>query len=298
MVLTSNVGLDGIAWLARCMGGSFAHIIGHHEYYLPKDFRFWQFLLWRKAVRSSDKSYAITDFVRNNIVDICGIKNNVCSTVLNSIDLSKEIPARDASWMQSEFGIGKSERVLVFVGRIVHNKGCDMLIKHLGPHLKRWNARLLLVGSHYMDSVNYAFYESLMKLIDAQNDPELINLVGHRSDVNRIIANADVLVHFARHEGFGLVLAEALVAGIPVVATDVGGISEILKESPCLPVPLFRPSDFVEKVEYWLRPSLSSKKTLMKAAHIAEKRYSDTRRTKEIEGILKRGLKSWYGNTV
>jgi glycosyltransferase involved in cell wall biosynthesis len=51
------------------------------------------------------------------------------------------------------------------------------------------------------------------------------------------MADCDLLIHPARFEGFGLILAEALAVGLPVVASNVGGISEVLADTDSLMVP-------------------------------------------------------------
>jgi glycosyltransferase involved in cell wall biosynthesis len=64
-----------------------------------------------------------------------------------------------------------------------------------------------------------------------------VHFLGLRDDIPELMNSADVLVHPARKEGFGLVLAEALAAGLPIVATDVGGIPEVLACTDALMVP-------------------------------------------------------------
>jgi glycosyltransferase involved in cell wall biosynthesis len=63
-----------------------------------------------------------------------------------------------------------------------------------------------------------------------------IRLLGHRSDLAAVMKNARLFIHFPQRETFGLVVIEAIAAGVPVLARRVGGIPEILGsvENTCL----------------------------------------------------------------
>lgn len=61
-----------------------------------------------------------------------------------------------------------------------------------------------------------------------------LELLGQRSDVPALLARADVFVHSSREEGMGQAVAEAMFAGVPVVATAAGGVPEVLGEAGIL----------------------------------------------------------------
>jgi glycosyltransferase involved in cell wall biosynthesis len=64
-----------------------------------------------------------------------------------------------------------------------------------------------------------------------------VRFLGRREDVPRLMASSDILVHPSRIEGFGLVLAEAMAAGLPIVASNVEGIPEVLEGTKSIMVP-------------------------------------------------------------
>jgi glycosyltransferase involved in cell wall biosynthesis len=59
---------------------------------------------------------------------------------------------------------------------------------------------------------------------------DAVSLLGRREDVHELMLNADILVHPARWEGFGLVLLEAMRAGLPIVGTRVSAIPEVVAD--------------------------------------------------------------------
>lgn len=122
---------------------------------------------------------------------------------------------------------------------------------------------------------NYHLYESGHKaLVAAVQDAENIELLIERyskADMHTLYANADVVLSLHRAEGFGLVIAEAMLRGIPVVATDWSGNRDFLNVSNGLPVryALVRAAD--PQGEYnldglsWADPDLQDASAKLKA---------------------------------
>jgi glycosyltransferase involved in cell wall biosynthesis len=128
------------------------------------------------------------------------------------------------SELRQKLGIGDMERVLLCVGRLSHEKGHVDLIRAFpkmrelagGPPL-----RLVLVG----EGPERARLEELcraLKLTDA------VTLAGQQDDINPYYGIAEVFLLPSLSEGCPNVLLEAMAAGVPVVATAVGGIPEIV----------------------------------------------------------------------
>jgi glycosyltransferase involved in cell wall biosynthesis len=298
VVVTSNVGLDSIAWMAKLIGAGFTHVVAHHEYYGKGMLSPINALLWRLAVANASAAYAITSYVRRRNAEYLKLGTLHTTTVLNSIEEKESEPGTAPQALRNELGLNPSGKVLVFVGRLVVNKGCDLLVETLAPHLSRWDATLLMVGAHYDDPENRRYYQALRELISGGENSERIKLLGYRSDVNQIMSGADILVHYARHEGFGLVLAEALTLGIPVVATDVGGIAELLQGTPFRPVALNRPDHFVQQVENWISTGASQLSQLQKMSAVAKDRFSEERRIREVATVIGYGVRRSKGVTL
>jgi glycosyltransferase involved in cell wall biosynthesis len=115
-------------------------------------------------------------------------------------------------------------------------------LEALGPLLLTDNLYLLYVGRE--DEPPEGFFpeeaglvERMKQQVARQGWEVRVRFLGRRQDVPRLMASSDLLVHPARIEGFGLVLAEALAAGLPVVATNVDGIPEVLAGTDSLLVP-------------------------------------------------------------
>lgn len=120
--------------------------------------------------------------------------------------------------VRRELGLTYDMHTLLFVGSGFIRKGLDRVIRGLGSlaraHPER-PFRLLVAGQ---DGVG-----RLALLARRQQVQEQVVFLGGRDDIPDLMLAADVLVHPARSEAAGIVLLEALVAGLPVVVTDVCG---------------------------------------------------------------------------
>jgi glycosyltransferase involved in cell wall biosynthesis len=117
---------------------------------------------------------------------------------------------------------------LLCVGAVTFEKGHDVLLEAL-ESISELAWHCTCVGSLDRDP---AFVESLRRRALDRGLGERVSFPGPRTgaDLDRSYASADLLVHASRAETYGLVVTEALARGLPVVATEVGGLVEALGE--------------------------------------------------------------------
>jgi len=131
---------------------------------------------------------------------------------------------------RAELGIGEGDVVVVTVGQIVPRKGIDVLLgaaERLLPTHPRLH--FLVVGP---EKASHAEYPAELGARAAA--PELggrFRFLGSRADVPDLLASADIFALPTRDEPFGLVIAEAMAASLPVVTTNIGGIPEVVGSS-------------------------------------------------------------------
>ena len=121
-------------------------------------------------------------------------------------------------------------RFIACIGQIGLRKGLDILAAAASSIVQKLpEAHFLLIGertSQKEESIQ--FEKAIRQRIDDERISSHVHWLGHREDVERILLEVDLLVHPANQEPFGRVLLEASAAGLPIVATDVGGTSEIV----------------------------------------------------------------------
>jgi glycosyltransferase involved in cell wall biosynthesis len=131
-----------------------------------------------------------------------------------------EVPEVPAPWPASRNGGGP---VIGFVGRIEPRKGPLDLVRAAGAiHAGAPGSRIVLVGDDPYDSA-----PAYAAQVRAAEDVEHVPWV---ADGAAVMRHFDVLVVPSRQEPFGTVLAEAMAAGTPVVATRVGGLAEVVAD--------------------------------------------------------------------
>lgn len=120
---------------------------------------------------------------------------------------------------------------LLYVGYRKEIKGIDTLVEAFAiVRAARPAARLRLIGRSPSEEIEGRWRQLAADLgvLDAVSFEDVTD----RSGVAAAMARASVFVHASRYETFGVVVAEALAAGMPVVATDSGGVGETLRPDP------------------------------------------------------------------
>lgn len=124
-----------------------------------------------------------------------------------------------------EFGLAENELLLLQVGSGFKTKGLDRSLKalaNLPPDLQT-RTRLIVIGQD--DPRSFLRQAAMLGV------RERLSILPGRDDIPRFLLGADLLIHPAYNENTGTVLLEALVAGLPVLATAVCGYAHYIEEA-------------------------------------------------------------------
>ena len=112
------------------------------------------------------------------------------------------------------------------MGKVQWAKGVDLLIEAFFKIAKKFpNYKLTIVG----DFAEPSYYNGLKERVKDLNLKNRIEFLGNREDVPELLNSSKLFVLPSRSEGWGVALAEALSCGLPCIATNVGGIPEVLE---------------------------------------------------------------------
>ncbi|MEA9990737.1 glycosyltransferase [Pseudomonas sp. RTS1] len=142
--------------------------------------------------------------------------------VLNGIDSRKFYPdAERRQIYRNKFGFGEKQ-ILIAVGRLYESKDYPNLINaFLDVREKNANTKLIIVGDGPLR-------ETLNNMVVGLGLADHVEFLGVRHDIPDLLRAADVFVLSSAWEGFALVVGEAMATEKVVVATDCGGVREVL----------------------------------------------------------------------
>ena len=181
--------------------------------YLLGPFRHVDRLLARRARRI----VAISDAVRR-FLERAGLPPEKLVTVRYGLD---ELPAAPSERSPADAGIPDGAPLVLAVGRLTAQKDHATLLRAFARvHRSRPEARLAILGIGPLEAETRALVRSL--------DLEQAVVLPGRLEIRDWLERADVFAHTSRWEGFGLVLLEAMLASLPVVATRVSAVPEVV----------------------------------------------------------------------
>ena len=152
-----------------------------------------------------------------------GIPSEKIEVIPSAVDTQRFNTTCDRDWFRSEFDLNPDHRTIGMLAQFIPRKGHRFLISAAPEILSRFpEARILLFGKGPLQN-------SIRKQCSRKQLGDKILFAGFRDDMERILPCLNVVVHPATLEGLGVSLLQAAAAGVPIVATRVGGIPEIVE---------------------------------------------------------------------
>ena len=192
---------------------------------------------WRKLVDRATKRWtehflAVSEAVAADYRQHLGLRD--VQVLHNFVDLAaarERASRRSVEEVRAEAKTPQSAIVLMHVGRFSPQKGHDVLVDAFARVLEsRHDVVLWLVG----EGQGRASIESRCRTLGIDR---AVRFIGSVAEPMPYLAAADVFVFPSRFEAFGIALVEAMAVGLPVVATAVGGITEVVGEEGGILVP-------------------------------------------------------------
>lgn len=184
--------------------------------------------LWRAALSSAGAITAISAELADEAQSL-GLGAQIVR-IPNGVDTMRFRPAASAAEKASlrrEIGLPANRYLILFAGRLVQRKRIDVLLRALPAVLaQRDDCHVVLAGSGEMqaDSVT----EELHKLVGEMGIAERVTFMGVVSDVERVYRAADAFAFPSQREGLPNAVLEAMATGLPITASQIGGVSDLL----------------------------------------------------------------------
>lgn len=229
--------------------------------------------IWRMIFKKADRIQAISnylaDFARRHGAN-CPVEVVPNGVALEQFGARNDRGDRNGQFDQAERSIKRSDRapIIITTSRLVHKNGIDILIDAVKS--LKIPVKLEIVG----DGPQRQELE-----LRAKNPPRgvEINFRGHVDPglIGEYLAKADIFVRPSRSEGLGNSFLEAMAAGLPIIGTPVGGITDFLKDGETgLFYKVENPQDLAEKMTLLLQDDRLRKRLIENGKKLVSEKYS------------------------
>lgn len=285
---TSKAGVLGrvAAWFARVP--VIVHTPHGHVFYGHfGPFRSWLFLQIERALSGiTDRLIALTEAERQDHLDRSVGKTDRFSVVPSGIDRERFGRARVQGKQQPDwFRCPPDALVVGSVGWLTDIKGHTYLIEAVAKLKQDFpSLHLVIIGSGDR-------HDALLQQAELAGLRDAVHFLGHRNDIESCLAGMDVFVLPSLNEGMGRALIEAMAAGLPVIASHVGGIPAVIRhERTGLLVPPGDANALAVALRRLLdRPEWAAQLGVA-ASHSVDSRYGSVSMVHAIESIFAEAL--------
>ncbi len=183
-------------------------------------FNYRRSIWWGKFIdnlfyRSYVKVACISSGTLTNLLDFQPCMKKKLTIIYNGINLSNYSPSPTSSNENKNL-------IILSVGRLVECKNYEIAIRAFSK-IANSNIQYWIVGSGDLEL-------KLKNLAKSLNLEDKVIFLGFREDIPNILHKADIFLQTSLWEGFGLAVLEGMAAGLPVVASNVSGIREVVTE--------------------------------------------------------------------
>jgi len=177
----------------------------------------------KETVNMADHVIVVSNAGKEVLKNMEGVKEEKITVIYNGTSIDKFRPYNIKQRRQIRENLKIEEKIILsYTGRLRPEKGHQYLLEAIFEIKDQYtNIVLLLIG----DGVLRSDLEALTRQLNIENK---VRFLGDRKDIPELLSATDIYVHPSVVEGFGISIIEAMAAGLPVIATNVGGIPEII----------------------------------------------------------------------
>lgn len=171
----------------------------------------------------TDKMIAVSPAVENYLIDRVKLRKNKVKLIMNGVEIRKKPSKKDVDQLRVHFGLSEDDYIIGTVGRLfdIKKRVSDIIYAMPGILNQVSNAKLLIVG----DGPDIVELKGLSERLGVSGN---VIFAGYQANTAPYYALMDVFVLASCSEAFGLVLAEAMLFSLPVIATRVGGVPYVV----------------------------------------------------------------------
>jgi len=201
-----------------------------------------------RSAMEAEKVLAVSHFTKSTYI-AAGIPEEKIEVLYNGIDESRFNPELAVSGLRQELGVPSDVPLIGLVGRLTPGKGQEDLLRAAPKVLAQVDcARFVLVGDDMIYDRNESYQSRLKRIARELGVERSIIFTGFRLNTIEVYSALDIVLVPSWQEDFGMVVIEGMAMGKPVIATNAGGIPEIINNGSGLLVPPKDPDSLAEAI--------------------------------------------------
>ena len=165
-----------------------------------------------------------SNYMKNELQRLFGLPFEKINVIPNGVNLNNFSGIDRDYDFRRQYAMD-NEKIILYIGRLVYEKGVQHLISAMPKIINGYNDTKLIIGG------KGGMIEELREQARALGIENKVYFTGYLSskEVQKMYKCADIAVFPSTYEPFGIVALESMLAGVPTVVSDVGGLNEILK---------------------------------------------------------------------
>lgn len=216
------------------------------------------YLIEPVTLRLADIVYFVCNAQKKRVRELknfSGVIHNAAPTFSPSVDRIE---------MRKMLGISNTDTLCIYVGRMTYDKGISYMADAIEKLLScNQNLKFIFAGEGSLEN-------NIKERLSKTKSFEHVYFLGQRKDIHNLLACSDIFIFPTLHENLSNALLEACVAGLGIVATDVGGNPEVIRDGiDGLLVPAANAEELTAKIAELIdKPELRRNLGISAAAHV------------------------------
>ncbi len=204
-----------------------------------------------------------------------GVKNGKTEVIFNAAEDERFGIGEDCKNIREEYSLENDVKLIGCIGRIIPQKGQKVLLSAIPGIIRRYpEIFFLIIGDIFLQ--DEAYKKELLEIIHKNGIEERVKFAGFRPNIVHMMRSLDILVFpSVAPEAFGLSILEAMSLGKPVVASDIGGVKEMIEDRVSgLLVEPGHPEQIAERIIFLFEHPEICERIGQKAKEVAQQEFS------------------------
>lgn len=240
--------------------------------------------IYKRMARGRNRLVAVSNFVRG-MLHGRGIPDKYINTVYNGTDFT-ELEASDPDGVRREFHLEPSTRLVGLVGRVCREKGHLLMVEAMKDVLQvHRDAHVMFVGR-----IEASFDDEFQAAINDAGIRKHVTLTGVRHDVPRLLDSFEFTTMPSHQETFGIAAIEAMARSRAVVASNIGGLPEVVRHQQTGLLVDLRPEALAEAVDHLLSNPSEGQQMGQLGRLLVEQKFTLRHMADRLEGVYRQAI--------